>query len=357
MLEDHSGNWDFAGLCFFYDNQVVAPHNGDVSAIEQADLRPRVRVAAAAMRTEVGNVRGRNEDVAHVDADSVFVIVADGMGGHGGGDVAAALAVSVVRAALEAARDDFAALARGSAADACRFVQRLLERSVRAAHHAVLDRSKRELDKRGMGTTLDVVVIVGDVAFVAHVGDSRTYLVRNGAAQQMTLDHTVAQVLRRAGALTAEEAQRSPLSSVLCNTVGCAPDLQVEHAQLQLEPGDRLLICTDGLYGDFEEGELARAVSSADVDAALAGLIDEGCARGGTDNLTGIVVEVGAALAAPVDEIDDEPTTPIEVPNTPSSQGPISAVSEDALGVFVEQVLRESSRPHEAPIPPTTPSE
>jgi protein phosphatase len=300
------------------------------------------------MKTSVGAVRERNEDAGYVDGKHRFFVVADGMGGHSAGDVASALAVSVVRVALEDASPQLASFATAPTRAGREEIRLLLEQAVRAANHAVLARSQRELDKHGMGTTLEVALVLAGEAFVSHVGDSRTYLMRDEAAVQATIDHTVAQVMRRAGTLSPEEADTSPMRSVLSNAIGISADVAVDHVHLRLRPGDRLLLCSDGLYEYFTPNELAAWVSHHPGEAALAGLIDQACSRGGSDNITGIVVEVPLASAAPEEVLDDAPTSPISLPPD-TAPTPIVAVADDALSAFVEQALREASGPHSAP--------
>jgi protein phosphatase len=251
------------------------------------------------MQTDTGVVRAHNEDAAHVDADGRFVILADGMGGQGAGEVAAALTVDVIRGALEA---EAGALAEFEAAptDAGRDqIRAAIERAVRAAHDAVLAGGQRPAT-HGMGATVDVVVVAGGKAFVGHVGDSRTYVIRDGRAIQVTSDHTVAETLVRAGALTPEEARTSPLRTVLASAIGQARMFVLDHAYIALEVGDRLLICSDGLHGYFSPEDLASRLALADLDAGLAGLVAEARARGGQDNITAIVVEVYSPEAGPV---------------------------------------------------------
>src|SRR4029079_18593744 len=139
----------------------------------------------------------------------------------------------------------------------------------------------------------DVVLIAGSEAFVAHVGDSRTYLVRDSRAAQITTDHTVAEVLVIEGKLSVEEAQISPLRTILVNAIGVAPDVGVEMAHVRLKKGDRLLLCSDGLHDYFPlEAEVSEHVSEHPPSEALDRMITIAKNRGGHDNITGIVVEV-----------------------------------------------------------------
>src|SRR5262252_1025337 len=145
--------------------------------------------------TDVGIVREHNEDSAFMEPAKGFFIVADGMGGHAAGEVASAMAVDTVRKTLEAARTEIDAFKKAPSDSARRGLVQLLQNAVLSAHQAVYQRGQSEQDKAGMGTTLDVVLLAGPEAFVAHVGDSRTYLVRDSRTSQITTDHTVAEVL------------------------------------------------------------------------------------------------------------------------------------------------------------------
>jgi len=256
------------------------------------DRHPRIRQRSAVL-TDVGVIREHNEDAAFADPDGDFFIVADGMGGHAAGEVASNMAVEAVKKALDGSREDIAAFARAPSDEGRRALVSVLENAVRQAHQAVFERGAKESDKQGMGTTLDVVLIAGSEAFVAHVGDSRTYLVRDSRAAQITTDHTVAEVLVIEGKLSIEEAQVSPLRTILVNAIGVAPDVGVEMAHVRLKRGDRLLLCSDGLHDYFPlETEVSEYVSEYAPDEALSKMIGLAKGRGGHDNITGIVLEV-----------------------------------------------------------------
>ncbi len=247
----------------------------------------------AAMLTDVGVVRDHNEDAAYVDPNHRFFIVADGMGGHAAGEVASAMAVDAVRQFLTDHNDQLDEFAGNATDEGRKQAVGLLEQAVRQAHQSVYDRGVAESDKQGMGTTLDVLVVAGPEAFIAHVGDSRTYLVRGGKAAQITTDHTVAEVLVIEGKLSLEEAQISPLRTILVNAIGVAPDIGVEMAHVQLRQGDLLLLCSDGLHDYFpQEDELAKHLVDNEPENALEALIELAKDRGGHDNITGVVVEV-----------------------------------------------------------------
>jgi serine/threonine protein phosphatase PrpC len=274
--------------------------------------------------TDVGVVRDHNEDSAHVDPGQRFFIVADGMGGHAAGEVASAMAVDSVRRSLEAAGSLIDAFTQRPNDTSRRALVQLLQSAVLSAHQAVFQRGSRESDKAGMGTTLDVLLVAGREAFVAHVGDSRTYLIRDGKASQLTTDHTVAEVLVIEGKLTIEEALVSPYRTVLVNAIGVAADVGVEMAHLQLRESDRLLVCSDGLHDYYlAEQEIADVVGTGDPLAKLTTMVQTAKDRGGHDNITGVLVHVVELREGVPAAIDGDETAPV-----PGADGS-SAFGED----------------------------
>ncbi|MBK7075533.1 MAG: serine/threonine-protein phosphatase [Myxococcales bacterium] len=268
----------------------------------------------AVMLTDVGVVRDHNEDSVYVDPAARFFVVADGMGGHAAGEVASAMAVETVKKTLDAAVSLVDAFVMRPTDNARKALVQLLQSAVLAAHQAVYQRGSKEADKAGMGTTLDVVLVAGREAFVAHVGDSRTYLIRDGKAAQLTTDHTVAEVLVIEGKLTIEEALVSPYRTVLVNAIGVAADVGVEMAHLQLREGDKLLLCSDGLHDYFlVEQEIADMLGADPAVDAIAKMIDAAKERGGHDNITGVIVTVIDLIDAVPNPIGDDSTQPVDV--------------------------------------------
>ena len=263
--------------------------------------------------TDVGVVREHNEDAAYMEPANGFFIVADGMGGHAAGEVASAMAVDTVRKTLEGARREIELFKRSPTDAGRRGIVQLLQSAVLSAHQAVFQRGQHEADKAGMGTTLDVVLIAGPEAFVAHVGDSRTYLVRDGRSSQITTDHTVAEVLVIEGKLTIEEAQVSPLRTILVNAIGVSADVGVEMAHVTLKRGDRLLLCSDGLHDYFPiEEEIAQKLSADAPGDALRDMVELAKTRGGHDNITGVAVQVTDVLEAVPAQLEGEHTQPVD---------------------------------------------
>jgi serine/threonine protein phosphatase PrpC len=238
-------------------------------------------------------VREHNEDNAFCDPEGMFFVVADGMGGHAAGEVASAMAVEEVSRSLGLAREQVKAFADKPTEEGRSALVTLLEDAVRKEHQAVFERGGRETDKKGLGTTLDVLLLAGGEAFVAHVGDSRTYLLRGGAAAQVTTDHTVAEVLVIEGKLSPEEARLSPLRTILVNAIGVSPDVGVELAHLKLRRGDLLLLCSDGMHDYYPaESEIAEMLGEEKGEGGLKRLVELAKDRGGHDNITGVLVEV-----------------------------------------------------------------
>jgi len=264
--------------------------------------------------TDIGMVRDHNEDSAYKDADRGFFIVADGMGGHAAGEIASAMAVDTVRSTLEGQRTEIEAFKKAPTDAGRRSIVQLLQSAVLSAHQAVFQRGQNESDKAGMGTTLDVVLIAGPEAFVAHVGDSRTYLIRDGKPSQITTDHTVAEVLVIEGKLTIEEAQVSPLRTILVNAIGVSADVGVEMAHVTLKKNDRVLLCSDGLHDYFpDENEIAQRLSADAPGEAIAEMVELAKNRGGHDNITGVVIHVTAVTDAIPSQLEGESTQPVEV--------------------------------------------
>jgi PPM family protein phosphatase len=228
----------------------------------------------AGAATHVGRVRERNED-SYLVREPLFA-VADGMGGHRGGDVASALALEILSTASgdEASPD-------------------VVVKQIREANHRVLERGGRELDLQGMGTTLTAILVSGNQAHVAHVGDSRAYLVRDGEIHQLTEDHTLVQRMVQEGRLSPGDAGRHPHRSILTRAVGVEEDIPVDQLTLDLRAGDRLLLCTDGLTGMLsDERTLEILAAEPDPQAAADRLVKEANQAGGDDNITVVVLDV-----------------------------------------------------------------
>ena len=230
----------------------------------------RLHVAGA---TDVGETRSGNED-ALLLGDSVFA-VADGMGGHLAGEVASEAALEPIRALAGRVFDN--------ASDAVT----ALRAAVVAANDTVSDLAEREPAYHGMGTTLTAALVEGRRLHLAHVGDSRAYLLRDGSFSQLTDDHTLVQHLIDEGQLTREEAARHPQRSIITRAIGVSREVEVDSMSLELVAGDQLLLCSDGLTGVVSDQEIAQTLQSiGDPDETVQRLIDLANGAGGPDNIT-----------------------------------------------------------------------
>lgn len=250
--------------------------------------------AVVAAKTDVGRVRQGNED-SYLVQEPLFA-VADGMGGHLGGEIASATTVeTITQAVADQAPHDTARLAE----------------IVRMANAAVWERSQGDPELRGMGTTCTLVLLEGEELHIAHVGDSRAYLLRSGELTQVTEDHTLVNRMVREGRLKPEEADRHPQRSIITRALGVDAEVEVDELTLGVEEGDRFLLCSDGLTSMIDFGALATTLSEeSSPQGAVDRLIDLANEAGGEDNITVVLVDIaGDGAAATIAEAPSEETT------------------------------------------------
>jgi PPM family protein phosphatase len=231
--------------------------------------------------SDVGRARSGNED-SYFCGRTVFA-VADGLGGHQGGEVASAAAV-----------EPLAALDGRELADPAEAAEALVE-AVRQANSAILDRAAGDPGLWGMGTTVTAAAVAGDHHLqLAHVGDSRAYLFRDGSLEQLTTDHTVVGELVRRGRLTPEQAAIHPERSILTRAVGLDPRIPVDTPDpLELTSGDQVVLCSDGLTEVVPDVKIAQVLAAdPDGDATCRSLIDAANSAGGPDNITVVLLRV-----------------------------------------------------------------
>ena len=259
-------------------------HRGRLPGLrrDHALTRPRIRVITAAA-TDVGRRRSGNEDSfaswaaegnAASHAGDHLMVVCDGMGGSNAGEVASRMAAdTVVREFTAAPPDD-----TGEA----------LKHAIQVANQEIWEHSRSQQDLNGMGTTCTAVALKGDQVLVAHVGDSRAYLVRAHRARQITSDHSLVAQLVARNQLSPEEARSDPRRNVVTRSVGVGPEVEVDVVPMgeSLKNGDTLVVCSDGLHGQMSDDEIAGFAMNESLPEACSDLIELANARGGPDNIT-----------------------------------------------------------------------
>jgi len=249
--------------------------------------------------TDVGQRRDHNEDAFLVDEGLGLYVVADGMGGHAGGGTASRLAVETIQQSVRAARTaDPGAFGAGIGVEDS-FLPDVLRDAVEAACAKIFETAQAEPSLAGMGTTVTAALVDGRVAFVAHVGDSRCYLVRQGRIYQVSEDHSLVNEQIKAGAMSPDEAKHSRFKNIITRSVGFEQQVQVDLMGLDLEPGDAIVICCDGLSNLVEDAEILQIVEEVPLDQAPDRLVALANARGGDDNITVVVIRAGAPTPAP----------------------------------------------------------
>jgi serine/threonine protein phosphatase PrpC len=241
--------------------------------------------------TDVGRVRSNNEDCYRIVPEMGLFVLSDGMGGEAHGEIASAMAVeSVVKHCLEGENNPaapiFGEIQPGWSAHTKR-----LASAVHLANRRIFESAAQNPEQRGMGATVTAAWITGHQLSLAHVGDSRAYILRAGALQQLTSDHSLVAEQVRRGILTAAQADESDMQSVLLRALGTNPQIEVDAEDHIMFPKDVLLLCSDGLTRMIMEPEIAGALQSEpDSTKAAAHLVDLANERGGADNTTVIVV-------------------------------------------------------------------
>ncbi len=236
-------------------------------------MTPRTKQSWTAL-SDIGRVRTHNED--SVLAQPPLFVVADGLGGHEAGEVASAIAVETLRDHAPR-RPDAKALAR----------------AVKAANREVIRAAREGYGKAGMGTTMTAAIVEGSHIVLAHVGDSRAYLLHAGALQQLTDDHSMVADMIRRGQLTEAEARYHPNRSVITRALGTDPNMVADTYEVDAESGDRLLLCSDGLTGMLEDAAIAEMLGAyRDTNIAARALIDAANDAGGHDNISVVIVDI-----------------------------------------------------------------
>ncbi len=238
--------------------------------------------------TDVGQVRSSNQDSFLVSETEHLFVVADGMGGHAGGEIASSLCIQEIAKFLKQNADALVHVPGRQHPDPK--IMGVMANSINHASTKIYERALEEPNLRGMGTTATVCKVLEDHAYVAHVGDSRCYLVRCGFIYQVTNDHSLVSEQVRAGIITKEEAEFHHLRNVITRSVGYQEEEDVDTTCLPLEDGDMLLMCSDGLHGKVADKEVSLLVKEHGT-AAVNKLIALANERGGDDNISVIILK------------------------------------------------------------------
>lgn len=281
----------------------VAPQAASSETIRTTDGL----VVTAYGLTDIGRKRSVNQDTlgnrvgqfaALRDGHGLLYAVADGMGGHAHGEVASAIAIDTI-------------FDRYYATEGAQGIPRALDGALRASNTAVYA-AGRAAGGGTMGTTLTAVVLHGTFLYVGNIGDSRTYLVRGGRIKQLSQDHSLVGEQLRRGLLTEEQARASTIRNVITRAVGHNEEVEPDIFAFTVEAGDRLLLCSDGLHGLVENGELAQIVGTGPLDEAVRALIALALERGGPDNITALAISIDQ-LGAMAGEANESGTAPIDI--------------------------------------------
>ncbi|NLN62242.1 MAG: Stp1/IreP family PP2C-type Ser/Thr phosphatase [Myxococcales bacterium] len=269
--------------------------------------------------TDVGRVREHNEDNFLVDKNLQLFVVADGMGGHAAGEVASGVAVTTVQEVVAQNKDLMDAIRENSRIASSTDVLNLLEHAVQKACADIHAMAERDPAKRGMGTTLSALLLIDNRGYIAHVGDSRLYLLRAGRVIQLSEDHSLVAELIRRGKLNPADAENSPYKNAVTRAVGVYESVEVDTIDFEVLPGDQFLLASDGLTGYLENTDITDILNpdENDLKKITRAFIDLANARGGKDNITNIVVRIhdhDGQAALKLKEVDQKIATLRQMP-------------------------------------------
>lgn len=232
--------------------------------------------------SQAGRVRTVNQDAFFVGPSQgrqLIAMVADGMGGHKSGEVASQKAIEIMRRELERSRTQPPVT---------------IARAIQMANLDIFDFSAEHPEHAGMGTTCTVLVLDDQVGLVGHVGDSRAYLLRDGQLRQLTLDHSWVADRVRQGILSEEEARQHRWRNVITNTLGSNPQVKLDLLHFKVQPGDTLLVCSDGVSMLLSTEHMTRILQQHDPAQAAERMLEEANSRGSPDNVTAVVLRVNS---------------------------------------------------------------
>ena len=241
--------------------------------------------------TDVGMKRQRNEDNYLINDELKLFVVADGMGGHAGGEYASQIAVTTVEEVLTNIRDE-KHLEDNGRATRDMLVQEKLKYAIRLAGKRIYERAQEDAEFRGMGTTALVLYMTDEAGFVAHVGDSRCYRIRPSSVEQVTEDHSLVNEQIKAGLINRDAAKSHKLRNIITRSLGYQEEVEIDTQLLDVERGDLYLLCSDGLSNLVEDNELLDMLHQNTFQDAAKRLVDLANRRGGDDNITCVIARI-----------------------------------------------------------------
>ena len=236
-------------------------------------------------KTDIGKAREKNQDYYYVSEENdepKIYILADGMGGYKGGEVASKLATESVKKYIQS---NFDSIIKDKES-----ILKLIASAVEYANMVVYEKSKETQELEGMGTTLEVCLIYNNKAYIGHVGDSRVYRIRNEVIRKLTKDHSYVQQLIEDKKITREEAKTHPKKNMITRALGCTPYVEPDLRARNFEKGDIFILCSDGLTNMVEEKQIYEIIKE-DIQMAAERLVDEANQAGGYDNITVIIIK------------------------------------------------------------------
>ena len=240
--------------------------------------------------TDVGLKREKNEDNLLINDDLNLFVVADGMGGHAGGEFASQIAVSTIEDFIINSTENTDP--KGSGEKNSSPMTERLRQAIKIAGDQIFSKASNQPELRGMGTTTVAMILQEDKVHIAYVGDSRVYLVRENNVEQLTEDHSLVNEQVKAGLISEEDAKNHQLKNIITRSVGYQEEVEIDTVIRDVKAGDRFLLCSDGLSNFLESTEIAKSLSTQELQDAAQDLVDIAIERGGDDNITLIVIEV-----------------------------------------------------------------
>ncbi len=247
-------------------------------------------------RTDIGKKRSNNEDNLAVVPEINLYVLSDGMGGEAAGEMASKMAVDTITGVLRDAAGNNEKVLFGEMQPQFSETTNQLASAIRLSNQAIWQAAQRHAGQRGMGATVVGAWLSGPIMSIAHVGDSRIYILRDGQLQQLTQDHSLVMEQVRRGLMTREEAERSDMQNIIIRALGAEETVQVDLDEVFLMPGDQIVLCSDGLSKMVSDSAIAQIVAESPTSQEAADrLVEKANENGGEDNISVIVVRVNEA--------------------------------------------------------------